>query len=120
MSHVRITALRADGRFVDRPVEIGNDQRVEVALAKAWAGVLGRPCAAREIRPEQPPAKGCVTLHAYNGPRVRAGDPEALAAAGQSRVIGRFDVLAAARARKRGEGGWHGAGGELPAPGRRP
>ncbi len=35
MSHVRITALHSDGRFVDRTVEISNDQRVEVALAKA-------------------------------------------------------------------------------------
>ncbi len=108
MSHVRITALHPDGRFVDRPVEIGNDQRVEVALAKAWADVLGRPCEVRESSAEEPSGAGAVTLHAYNGPRVQAGDQEALAAAGQSRVIARFDVTPeagsrrAARKRRRG------------------
>ena len=92
MSHVRITALHSDGRFVNRTVEISNDQRVEVALAKAWAEVPGRPCDVRESSAEEPSGAVCLTLHAYNGPRVQAGDREALAVAGQSRVIGRFDV----------------------------
>ena len=41
MSHIRITARRSDGTVIDRQVEIRNDQRCEVALAKAWADVVG-------------------------------------------------------------------------------
>lgn len=101
MSHVRITAT-ADGRaFVDRHIEISCDQRVEVALAAAWHDVLGGPCMAREIRPGKRAPKGCVTLHAYNGPRLTPGDDRAAEAAAKGRVIGRFKVVLAGRKRRR-------------------
>ena len=109
MSHIRITARRSDGTVIDRQVEIRNDQRCEVALAKAWSDVLGAPCAARESPPDQAPSPRFVTLHAYDGPRVDPGDSQAEEAAAASRVIGRFEVVRAGR-RKRREPPWYVAG----------
>ena len=101
MSHVRITAT-ADGRtFVDRHVDLRSDQRVEVAVATAWHDVLGGPCMAREIRPGKRAPKGCVTLHAYDGPRIAPGDDRAAEAAAKGRVIGRFKVVLAGSKRRR-------------------
>ena len=118
MAHVRITAARQGGKLVDRYVEIRNGQRVEAALAKAFAAVLGRPCAVREQAAEEPDGDTSVTLRAYDGPLLAASDPRAAEALASSRAIARFEVLPAARARKRG-GAWHGAEGELPPPRRR-
>ena len=118
MSHIRITARQSDGTVIDRQVEIRNDQRCEVALAKAWSDVLGAPCAARESDPGQAPSPKCVTLHAYDGPRVAAGDSQAAEAAAASRVIGRFEVVRAGR-RKRREPPWYAADGEKDAAGSR-
>ena len=118
MSHIRITARRSDGTVIDRQVEIRNDQRCEVALAKAWRDVLGAPCAARESPPGKPRSPKSVTLHAYDGPRVDAGDSQAAEAAAASRVIGRFEVVRAGR-RKRREPPWYAADGSPPAAGSR-
>ena len=112
MSHVRITATHPDGTVVDRQVEIRNDQCLESALAKAWSDVLGGRCAARQVPEQEPPPEGCVTLHAYEGPLVDAGDAAAQEAAAASRVIGRFQVVLRRR-RPRSKGGWHGAEGPL-------
>ena len=107
MSQIRITARRSDGTVIDRQVEIRNDQRCEVALAKAWGDLLGTPCAARESDPGKPPSPKCVTLHAYDGPRVEPGDSQAEQAASASRVIARFEVVRATR--KRREPPWYAA-----------
>ena len=118
LASIRITAIRPDGTVVDRLVEIENTQRLETALAKAWADVLGRPCVAREAADRKKPGKNCVTLHAYEGPRAAGAGgppPEAVAA---SRVIGRFEVVRA-NGRRKLVGTWYGADGEVvPAAGR--
>lgn len=111
MSSIRITAASRDGTVVDRMVEIKNTQRLETALAKAWADVLGAPCAAREARGRKKPSKHCVTLHAYEGPRDPAGPPPPEAVA-VSRVIGRFEVMRI-NGRRKLAGVWYGADGEL-------
>ena len=118
MAHVRITARHPDGTVIDRHVEIRNDQRCEVALAKAWTDVLGTLAAARESPPGRRPSPKCVTLHAYDGPRVEPGDSRAAEAAAASRVIGRFEVVRAGR-RKRREPPWYAADGEKAAAGSR-
>ena len=110
MSHIRITARRSDGTVIDRQVEIRNDQRCEVALAKAWRDVLGARCAARESDPGKPPSPKSVTLHAYDGPRVDPGDSQAAEAAAASRVIARFEVGRATRTRR--EPPWYAADAE--------
>ena len=93
MSHSRITAT-ADGRtFVGRQIEIRSDERAEVALAAAWANVLGTPCLAREVAAEETPPEGCVTLHACDGPRIPPGDSQAGKAAYKGRTVGRFEVV---------------------------
>ena len=117
MAHVRITARRSDGTVIDRQVEIRNDQRLEAALAKAWRDVLGAPCAARASDPGKPPSPKCVTLHAYDGPRVEPGDSQAEQAAAASRVIARFEVRRATRTRR--EPPWYAADGEKAAAGSR-
>ena len=117
MSQIRITARRADGTVIDRQVEIRNDQRCEVALAKAWGDVLGAPCAARASEPGKPPSPKSVTLHAYDGPRVDPGDSQAAAAAAASRVIGRFEVGRATRPRR--EPPWYAADAKPAAAGSR-
>ena len=111
MSHIRITAGRPDGTVVDRLVEIKNAQRLESALAKAFADVLGGRCVARQAVDGEPPSENCVTLHAYEGPRNAAATPSAEDVAA-SRVIGRFEVVRAKRGRKL-VGAWYGADGEL-------
>ena len=117
MAHVRITARRSDGTVIDRQVEIRNDQRLEAALAKAWTDVLGTLAAARESPPGRRPSPKCVTLHAYDGPRVDPGDSQAAEAAAASRVIGRFEVGRATRTRR--EPPWYAADGEKAAAGSR-
>ena len=111
MSSIRITAVRPDGTVVDRSIEVENGQRLETALAKAWADVLGRPCAVRQAPDQEKPAKNCVTLHAYEGPRVATAAPPAAAVAA-SRVIGRFEVVRF-NGRRKLSGTWYGADGEL-------
>ncbi|MYK10735.1 MAG: hypothetical protein F4041_13975 [Acidobacteriia bacterium] len=113
MSHVRITARFPGGAFVDRWVEIRNADRVEVALAKAAAEPLGGPCAARPLSPEEAPPSGFVSLHAYDGPRLAAGDSRAAEVLDEYRLIGRFEVVRTNRRRDRAAGPWFGAKGEL-------
>ena len=117
MAHVRITARQSDGTVIDRQVEIRNDQRCEVALAKAWADVLGTLAAARESPPGRRPSPKCVTLHAYDGPRVDPGDSQAEEAAAASRVIARFEVGRATRTRR--EPPWYAADAKKAATGSR-
>lgn len=109
MGHVRITACRPGGEVVDCWVDIPNGQRLEVALARAWRGVLGRQCVARELGEGESPPRSCVTLRAYDGPLLRARGDGAAAAVEASRVVGRFDVRR--RDRRRPSGAWYGADG---------
>jgi len=113
MSHVRISARFPGGAFVDRWVETRNADRVEVALAKAATAHLGRACAARALSPEETPPPGCVSLHAYDGPLLPAGDGRAAEALDEYRLIGRFEVVRTDRRRDSAPGAWFGAKGEL-------
>lgn len=111
MAHVRITTCRPGGKVVDCLVEIRNDQHVEEALARAWSAVWGARCVAREIGEGEDPPRSCVTLRAYEGPRVRPGDVAGAAAVEAARVVGRFEVRR--RDRPRRGNGWFGVDGAL-------